>query len=95
MKSSTYASLALIIFLKHRNDMSRSVEAAIRTTDRLCEQLKLQVDLSHMTKYRIISDLIKHDIISVKKSKKRKKLRVSQTIIDLLVTDVKEENINL
>ena len=82
MKSSTYASLVTIIFLKHKNKMSRSIESAIRTTDKLCNDLKLKNNLSHMTKYRIISDLLKSEILVTRKTRKNKKLRLSKKIVD-------------
>ncbi|MCK5258183.1 MAG: hypothetical protein KAJ69_01590, partial [Thermoplasmatales archaeon] len=74
MKSSTYASLVTIIFLKHKSKMSRSIESAIRTTDKFCKNLKLKNDLSHMTKYRIISDLLQSGILITRKTRKNKKL---------------------
>jgi len=82
LKSSTYASLVTIIFLKHKNKISRSIESAIRTTDKLCNDLKLKNDLSHMTKYRIISDLLRSGILITRKTLKNKKLRLSKKIID-------------
>ena len=82
MKSSTYASLVTIIFVTYKNKMSRSIESAIRTTDKLCSDLKLKNDLSHMTKYRIISDLLQSGILTTRKTRKNKKLRLSKKIID-------------
>ena len=84
LKSSTYASIATIIFLKYRNKMSKSIESVIRTTDKLCKDLKLTNDLSHMTKYRVISYLIEAGIISTVKTKKNKKLHLSEKIINFL-----------
>jgi hypothetical protein len=83
MKSSTYASLVTIVFLTHRDSVSKSIESAIRTTDKLCGQLKLSNDLSHMTKYRIISDLIQSKILVTIQTKKQKKLRLAQRISEL------------
>jgi len=82
LKSSTYASIVTIIFLKYKNKMSRSIESAIRTTDKLCNDLKLKNNLSHMTKYRIISDLLKSEILVTRKTRKNKKLRLSKKIVD-------------
>ena len=82
MKSSTYASLVTIIFLKYKSKMSRSIGSAIRTTDKLCYDLQLKNDLSHMTKYRIISDLLQSGILATRKTKKNKKLRLSKKIAD-------------
>lgn len=48
MKSSTYSSLVTIIFLKHKKQISKSIESVIRTTDKLCEKLELNNDLNHM-----------------------------------------------
>jgi len=82
LKSSTYTSLVTIIFLKHKSKMSNSIESAIRTTDKLCYDLKLKNDLSHMTKYRIIVDLLQSGILTTRKTRKNKKLRLSKKIID-------------
>ena len=84
MKSSTYASIVTIIFLKHKNQISKSIDSAIRTTDKLCKDLKLKNDLSHMTKYRIISDLLQSGILTTRKTKRNKKLRLSKKIINFL-----------
>jgi hypothetical protein len=56
MKSSTYGSLVTIVFLTHKDAMSKSIKSAIRVTDALCKQLGIINNLSHMTKYRIISN---------------------------------------
>jgi hypothetical protein len=84
MKSSTYASLVTIVFLTHRNAMSKSIESAIRVTDKLCNQLELPNNLSHMTKYRIISYLIQSKILVAIQTKKQKKLRLAQKITALI-----------
>ncbi|MEM0493420.1 MAG: hypothetical protein QXS02_05670 [Candidatus Thermoplasmatota archaeon] len=83
MKSSTYASVVTIVFLLHRNKVSKSIQSVIRTADALCKELKLRNNLSHMTKYRIISDLLQSKILTSHKTKKTKKLRLSQSIVDM------------
>ena len=69
MKSSTYSSLVTIVFLQHKNDISKSIESVIRTTDHLCKKLNFRNDLSHMTKYKnhIRFDIIFH--ISITENK--------------------------
>jgi hypothetical protein len=84
MKSSTYASLVIIVFLQHRNAMSRSIESVIRTTDQLCKKLGYHHNLSHMTKYRIISDLIESKILTARKTKKNIKITLSYRIHSIL-----------
>jgi hypothetical protein len=84
MKSSTYASVVTIVFLTHRDSVSKSIESAIRVTDKLCDQLELLNNLSHMTKYRIISNLIQSKILVTIQTKKQKKLRLAQKISELL-----------
>jgi hypothetical protein len=84
MKSSTYASLVTIVFLTHRNAISKSIESAIRSTDTLCAKLGNENDLSHMTKYRIISDLIRSKVLVTIQTKKQKKLRLAQKISELV-----------
>lgn len=84
MKSSTYASLVTIVFLQYREAVSKSIENVIRTTDQLCERLGLPSTLSHMTKYRIVSDLVQSNILAVRKTKKNTKVMLSQKIINIL-----------
>jgi hypothetical protein len=84
MRSSTYASLVTIVFLTHRNAISRSIESVIRSTDQLCIKLGYHNNLSHMTKYRIISDLLQSHILTSRKTKKNIKLGLSTKIIKLL-----------
>lgn len=84
MKSSTYASVLTIVFLIHKDKISKSIESAIRTTDEFCERLGFQNNLSHMTKYRIISDLLQSNIITSQHTTKNKKLRLTKTITNLL-----------
>ncbi|MCX6664553.1 MAG: hypothetical protein NT038_00610 [Euryarchaeota archaeon] len=83
MKSSTYASLVTMVFLQHKNDISKSIESVIRSADTLGKQLGLQNDLSHMTKYRVVSDLLQSFILTAQKTNKNKKLRLSQKIVHL------------
>jgi len=83
MKPSTYASLVTIVFLTHRNALSKSIESAIRVTDSLCKQFGLTNDLSHMTKYRIISDLVQSKILISINTAKQKKLRLAAKISTL------------
>ncbi len=80
MKSTTYASLVTIIFVVHRDHIATSIDGALREVDALCEELGLHCDLSHMTKYRIISDMLKHNLLITRKTKKNKKLRLSKAI---------------
>ena len=83
MKSSTYASLVTLVFLKHRDKISRSIESVIRTTDKLCGDLGLENDISHMTKYRIISDLLQSKILAVRNTSKNKRLKLSENVVDI------------
>ena len=80
MKSYTYASLATIVFIKHRSSISRSIESVIRSTDALAARLGLEDTLSHMTKYRIVSDLVSTNILSLHSDQGRKKLRLSDSV---------------
>ena len=83
MKSSIYASLVTMVFLQHKNDISKSIESVIRSADTLGKQLGLHNDLSHMTKYRVVSDLLQSFILTAQKTNKNKKLRLSQKIVHL------------
>jgi hypothetical protein len=83
MKPSTYASVVTLVFLTHPDSMCKSIESAIRVTDSLCTELKLENTLSHMTKYRIISDLIESKILVSINTAKKKKLRLAKKIITL------------
>ena len=84
MKSTTYASLATIVFAIHKDHIATSIDGALREVDALCEKLGLTCDLSHMTKYRIISDMLKHHILITRKTKKNKKLRLAKPLRELL-----------
>jgi hypothetical protein len=84
MKPSTYASLVTIVFLTHRDSISKSIESVIRSTDQLCKKLGYENELSHMTKYRVIADLLQSHILTSQKTKKNIKLKFSQKINDLL-----------
>ena len=64
--------------------MSKSIESVIRTTDKLCITFGMKNTLSHMTKYRIIADLIESELLVTKKTKKHKKLRLAKKIYSYL-----------
>lgn len=83
MKPSTYGSLVTLVFLTHQDDICKSIESAIRVTDSLCKQFGLVNDLSHMTKYRIISDMIESKVLVSIDTSKRKKLRLSKKVTDM------------
>ncbi len=85
MKSSTYASLATIVFLTHRNAVSKSIESAIRTTDALCAKFGIENTLSHMTKHRVIKELVKSKVLVSIPTKKHMKLRLAQKVADLFL----------
>ena len=84
MKSTTYASLVTIVFVVHRNHIATSIDGALREVDTLCEELGLSCDLSHMTKYRIVADMLKHKVLVTRKTNKNKKLRLSKQIRDMI-----------
>ena len=84
MKSSTYASIATIVFVTHPNAVSKSIESVIRSADSLCADLGMSSTLSHMTRYRVIADLLQEHILVAQKTKKNIKLRFSQKISNLL-----------
>ncbi len=84
MKPPTYASLVTLVFLAHPDEICKSIESAIRVTDALCKEFGLVNDLSHMTKYRVIADLIDSKILVSISTAKRKKLRLSKKITDLV-----------
>jgi len=84
MKPSTYASLVTLVFLTHQNEMCKSIESAIRSTDSLCKQFGLKNELSHMTKYRVIADLLDSKVLVSINTAKRKKLRLAKRITDIV-----------
>jgi len=84
LKSSTYGSIATIAFVKNRKKVCKSVEGAIKVTDKYCEKLNLDNNLSHMTKYRVIDDLIGSNIITDKKGFKERKLKLSSKINEIV-----------
>lgn len=84
MKPSTYASCATLVFLTHQNEVCKSIESAIRVTDTLCKDFGLANDLSHMTKYRVISDLIESKILVSINTAKKRKVRLAKKVVDLV-----------
>ena len=84
MKSTTYASLVTIVFVIHKDHIATSIDGVLREVDDLCDELGLECNLSHMTKYRIISDMLKNHILATRKTSKNRKLRLSKRIRDLL-----------
>ena len=84
MKSTTYASLVTIVFTIHKDQIATSIDGALREVDALCKDLGLKCDLSHMTKYRIVSDMLENNILITRKTKKNKKLRLSKQIRTIL-----------
>ena len=84
MKSTTYASLVTIVFVIHKDQIATSIDGALREVDNLADELGLQCNLSHMTKYRIISDMLQNNILVTRKSNKNKKLLLSKKVKDCL-----------
>jgi len=85
VKSSTYASLVTILFVTHRNAISKSIESAIRATDTLCMKLGIENDLSHMTKHRVVKELVQSKVLVSIPTKKQKKLHLAQRVSDLFL----------
>jgi len=86
MKSTTYASLVTIVFVIHKDHIATSIDGALREVDSLCDKLGLSCDLSHMTKYRIVKDMLENNILITRKTNKNKKLRLSKAVRDVLET---------
>ena len=84
MKSSTYGSIATIAFIKNRTKVCKSIDSAIKITDKYCKRIKLDNKLSYMTKYRVLSELINSNIIEEMKDKRNCKLKLSSMINDFL-----------
>ena len=84
MKPSTYASLVTIVFLLHKNAKSKSIASVIRSTDQLCGVLGYEQTVSRMSKYRIVSELLSHDILCAEETSKNKKIFLSPSIVELL-----------
>jgi CTP-dependent riboflavin kinase len=76
--------LVSIVFIINKDKISKSIDGAIRAVDKLCNELNIECDLSHMTKYRVISNLLKNKILVSRKTKKNKKVKLSKKIIELL-----------
>jgi len=72
------------VFIKNKDKTCKSIDSAIRITDLYCEQLGLKNELSHMTKYRTIDDLIKSNIFIHKPDKISRKIKLSKKIDGLI-----------
>lgn len=81
LKSSTYASIVTIVFIRHQDKISTSIESVIRTADKYCTDLNIKNNLSHMTKYRVIAELQNSGLLSTRKTNKNKKLRLSKKVV--------------
>jgi hypothetical protein len=68
------------VFLKHKDKLSKSIQSVIRTADVYCKKLNLDNNLSHMTKYRIVNDLLKSNILSKIETSKNIKLSLSEKV---------------
>jgi len=75
--------LVSIVFVINKDKISTSIDGAIRAVDKLCDELGLENNISHMTKYRIISNMLKSKVLVSRKTKKNRKVRLSKKIIDL------------
>jgi hypothetical protein len=84
LKPATYASLVTIVFLIHKNAISKSIASVIRSTDQLCDLLGYTNNIGRMTKYRIVAELLRHDILRAQSTAKNKKIFLSPTILNLL-----------
>lgn len=84
IKPSTYASLITIVFLIHKKSISKSIASVIRSTDQLCDILGYTNNIGRMTKYRIVAELLRHDILRAESTAKNKKIFLSPTVYTLL-----------
>ena len=84
MKSSTYGSIATIVFIKNKEKVCKSLDSAIKVTDNYCKKLSLNNELSYMTKYRIINELVKSNVLIDDKNKKNRKISLSNKINDII-----------
>lgn len=90
LKPSTYASLVTIVFLLHKNARSKSIAGVIRSTDQLCALLGYSDSVSRMTKYRIVRELLRHDILRAHETSKNKKIYLSPAIVELFHEETEE-----
>jgi len=58
----------------------------------MCKELKLENNLSRMTKYRVISDLIKSNILTTTKNSKKKKLKLANEVVMYFSEDGLDRN---
>jgi len=76
--------MVTIVFMLHKDARSKSIASVIRSTDQLCDLLGVQNSISRMTKYRIVSELLRQNILQATPTAKNKKIFLSPTIDDLL-----------
>jgi hypothetical protein len=68
-----------------------SIQQVVTLTDKLAEKFNLKPgDLSYMTKYLVIRNLVKADLLVMQKSGKRQKIRLKQKVKSYAVERIKE-----
>ena len=94
MHTPTYATLILLLFIKNINSrQANSIKQVIDLTDALAQKLGYSLDISYMTKFNIVKDMIATNILVGKHTKKRVTVRLSTKIRRVIVESPIEEGV--
>lgn len=81
MKASTYGSLIMLMFIRNIDKTyCSSIQQVINLTDALADKFKLETDLSYMTKYLIVKNLVESGILVMQKKGKNRKIKLTQKV---------------
>jgi len=67
-----------------------SIQQVVKLTDSLAEKFKLEPDLSYMTKYLIIKNLVNSELLIIQKKGKNKKVKLPQKVKNYVVEKIRE-----
>lgn len=89
MKSSTYSILVLLVFIHNiEKGECESIKQLIQVADKLASKLSINVDISYMTKYNVIRDLLKQGILIKGSKSGTQPILPSDDIIKYIVTSM-------
>jgi hypothetical protein len=79
MKSSTYGSFVMLMFIRNIDKTyCDSIQQVVNLTDSLAAKFGISVELSYMTRYLIVKNLVSEGILIMQRSGKNQKIKLSQ-----------------
>lgn len=91
MNASTYGSLIMLMFIRNIDKTyCSSIQQVINLTDSLADKFKLKIDLSYMTRYLIVKNLVESGILIMQKKGKNRKIKLAQKVKTYAVERMRE-----